>query len=195
MSRERQRPPRSDESLPDETFDDERLLQGYLARLMTLQDEREAWLEEADLEDAARDLGLTADDLARLEATVGGHRQRGHQFLQRRLWDEAIDEFRKATALRPFDAELHHALAEAYTGRWRAAGAEADRTAAERLARRTLELDTDHRAAYETLAELKRQRTTSGGPSPSSIRLSKALLMGLVVAIGLALAFVLLMLL
>ena len=195
MSRERRRPQQSDESRPDETFDDEQILQGYLSRLMTLQDEREAWLEEADLDEAARDLGLSAEDLARLDATVAGHRQRGEQFLQRRLWDEAVDEFRKATALRPFDAELHHALARAYAGRWHASGADADRAAAERLARRTLELDADHRASYEILAELKRQRTASGGPSASSVRLSMALLMGILVAIGLVIAFALFVLL
>ena len=192
MSRERRRPQQPGESLPEESFDDERILQGYLARLMTLQDEREAWLEEADLETAARDLGLTPEDIARLDATVAGHRQRGEQFLRRRLWDEAVDEFRKATALRPFDADLHHALAEAYAGRWHATGAETDRAAAERLARRTLELDADYRAAYEILAELKRQRTASRGPSASSVRLSMALLMGILVAIALAIGFVLL---
>ncbi len=179
MERERNRPPRpADESFDDDPFDDESILQGYLARLMTLQDERQTWLEEADLQTAARDLGLSDADLERLQAATEAHRQRGRSFVERRLWDEAIDAFRQASALRPFDAPLFHELAQAHLGRWRATGDEADRLAAERYAHRTLQLNPEHAASYEVLQELKRRPVRSAAPPAANVRLSMALLLG-----------------
>lgn len=192
MSAEQTRPPRR--SSDDDTFEDEIILQGYIARLMTMQDQREeTWLEEADLEEAARDLGLSDADLQRIEAAAAAHKQRGERFLDRQLWGEAVDAFSQATTLRPFDATLMHALARAYLGRWRATGAPADREAADRYAHRTLELDPDHTASYEVLQELKRQRVSSAVPSASKVRLSMALLMGAILLILLALGGVLLL--
>ncbi len=179
MERARNRPAQP----ADDSFDDERILQGYISRLMTLQDERASWLEEADLKTAARDLGLSDADLERLQAATEAHRQRGRSFMQRRLWDEAIDAFRQATTLSPFDATLFHDVAQAHLGRWRVGGDEADRQAAERYVHRTLELDPEHAASYEILQELKRRPIRSGGPPPGKVRLSMTLLFGATVAV------------
>ena len=51
-------------------FDDEKILQDYLARLLEMQDERDEWLSADDLHAAARDLGLSDEDLARVEASI-----------------------------------------------------------------------------------------------------------------------------
>lgn len=198
MSRERHRPRPPSEDLGSDdlsgaSFDDESILQGYLARLMTMQDQRESWLEEADLRTAAHDLGLSDEDLARLQATTEAHRERGHRFVERRLWDEAVAAFRQAAALSPFDAALALELAEAYLGRWQASGAETDRAAADRYAHRALELDTGQEGAYEVLRQLKRQPIRSEGPPAAKVRLSMILL-GLAMLLGLLLIAALLIL-
>ena len=174
MNRERNRPQR----LPEESFDDESILQDYLARLMTMQDQREDWLEEADLKTAAQDLGLSDDDLERLVTTTEAHRTRGRSFAERGLWDEAVVEYRQAATLNPFDAEATHELTQAYLGRWQTTGETLDHDAAERYAHRTLQLAPEHAASYEIIKELKRQLTTTGGPSQAEVRTSKGLLFG-----------------
>lgn len=188
MNRERNRPQRP----PEESFDDESILQDYLARLMTMQDQRQDWLEEADLTAAAQDLGLSEADLERLATETEAHRTRGQSFAERNLWDEAIEAYSHATALNPLDAAATHDLAGAYLGRWRVTGDEADRAASERYAHRTLQLNPEHSASYEILQELKRRPVRTGGPSRAEVNLSKTLLLG---AIGLAVLLALLALL
>lgn len=190
MNRERNRPQRP----PDDGFDDESILQDYLAHLMTMQDQREDWLEEADLKSAAQDLGLSDQDLERLAATTEAHRTRGRSFAERNLWDEAVDAFRQAAMLSPFDPATVHELAAAYLGKWRVTGDEADRAAAKRYAHRTLQLDPEHQASYTLLQELKRRQVRSGGPSRTEVRTSKTLLLGAMVTVVLLLILLVLFL-
>lgn len=196
MSQERSRPRRPEETTPESTsFDDEAILQGYLARLMTMQDEQpKTWLEEEDLTSAARDLGLSDTDLARIQDIVAGHKQRGRSFMERGLWDEAIDAFQQATTLDPFNADLFHDYAKAHLGRWRATGSEGDKRAAEQYAHRTLELDAEHTASYEILQELKRNPVRSGAPSAADQRASKALVFGTLLALAVLMAMLLIFL-
>jgi tetratricopeptide (TPR) repeat protein len=179
MNRERNRPQRP----PEERFDDESLLQDYLARLMTMQDQREDWLEEADLKTAAKELGLSDKDLERLAATTEAHRTRGRSFIERGLWDEAVEEYRQAATLNPFDIEATHELATAYRGRWHVTGDEADRAAAERYTHRTLQLDPQHSASYTVLQELKRRPVRTGGPTRAEVNLSRTLVVATVVGL------------
>ena len=86
------------------SFDDEKILQDYIARLLTMQDKRDEWLGEQDLKTVARDLGLSGADLKRLDAVTEAHRQRGKNFARHGAWDEAIAEFRQATVLDPAHA-------------------------------------------------------------------------------------------
>ncbi len=100
------------------SFDDESILQDYIARLLSTQDERDEWLSEDDLKTVAHDLGLSDEDLARIEATTEAHRQRGQHFSQHGAWDDAVAEYRQAVVLDPFDVPLVHALAVAHASRW-----------------------------------------------------------------------------
>ncbi len=171
MNRERNRPQRPAE----DTFDDESILQDYLTRLMTIQDQKEEWLEEADLKAAAQDLGLSEKDLERLAVSTEAHRTRGRSFAERGLWDEAVNEYQHAATLNPFDVGAMHELAHAYLGRWRVTGEDTDKAAAERYAHRTLQLDPEHSASYEVLQELKRRAVRTGGPTQAEKNLSKTL--------------------
>lgn len=136
-------------------FDDNQILQDYIAHLLTIQDQRGDWLDEKDLQQAARDLGLSDAELAQVEASVEAHRQRAAHYLEHACWDEAIDEFRQAMALRPLDATLAHDLTLAYYQRWEISGQPDDRDAAMRYAQRTVQLDPQHTASYALIRTLK----------------------------------------
>ena len=168
-------------------FDDEKILQDYLGRLLQMQDERDDWLDEDDLHAAARDLGLSDDDLARVAARVAAHRQRGQRFAEHQAWDDALAELRQAAALAPFDAGLLHETAEVYAHRYRQTANPADREAAERYAHRTIQLDADHTASYELLTAL---RTMPEVAEPSRRPLVPMLVGGLIVGLVVALVAV-----
>ncbi len=197
MSRERQRPRPSEESPLDSDFQDEAILQDYITRLLNLQDTRQTFLEEADLETTARDMGLTDEDLAKIEASVAAHQQRGANYLKYNRWNEAVEEFRQAVALQPFSAELSLGLATAFKGRWQKTGSAEDRALAERYAQRTIELDADNEATYQLLKELDRTpiRATTGSPTASQKKFSNALLLAFMLALAALIAGGVLMLL
>ena len=169
-------------------FDDEQILHDYIARLLAMQDEREEWLGESDLKTVARDLGLSDEDLARLDAVTEGHRQRGKNFGRHGAWDEAISEFRQATVLDPFDVPLLYELAVAHASRWEEAEDLEDRTAAERYARRCIELDPNHQASYELLTALKKPMERPA--KPANVRSALLFRIVAVALFGLAALFV-----
>lgn len=147
------------------SFDDENILQDYITRLLAIQDERDEWLDENDLKTAARDLGLSDEDLARIDATAEAHRQRGQHFSRHDAWDDAIVEYRQAVALKPFDVSLVHALAVAHASRYEQTKNAEDREATDRYTRRCIELDPNHQPSYELLSALKQPVTTPVKPT------------------------------
>ena len=167
------------------SFDDESILQDYIARLLSMQDERDEWLEEADLKTVARDLGLSDEDLARIDATTEAHRQRGQYFSQHDAWDDAVAEYRQAAALKPFDVSLVHTLAVAHASRFEETGMAEDREAAERYARRCIELDPTHQPSYELLAALK-QLPATASPKPAAPKTIVLVTAAAVIVVGAA---------
>ncbi len=165
-------------------FDDEQILQDYIARLLTLQDQREDWIDAADLQAAARDLGLSDADLRRAEELAESHRQRGRNFSRHDAWDEAIAEFRQAMALDPFDVPLLHEMAVAHASRFEEAGAPEDRERAASYARRCIELEPDFQPAYELLAALKQAPAVAHTPSSGAARWVLAAVAVLLVMVG-----------
>ncbi len=151
------------------SFDDESILQDYIARLLSTQDERDEWLDEDDLKTVARDLGLSDEDLARIEATTEAHRQRGQHFSQHGAWDDAVAEYRQAVVLDPFDVPLVHALAVTHARRYEETRDREDRETAERYTRRCIELDPNHQPSYELLTALKQSPATAP-PKPAARR-------------------------
>ena len=150
-------------------FDDGQILQDYIGRLLALQDDRKEWLGEEDLKAVAHDLGLSEADIARLDAVTEAHRQRGKNFGRHGAWDEAISEFRQATALDPFDVPLLHELAVAHASRFGESQDPEDREAAQRYAHRCIELDPDHQASFELLAALKQKPKLPAQPAKSRL--------------------------
>lgn len=141
-------------------FDDDRILQDYIARLLSVQDTRDALLDESDLQAAARDLGLSERDLARAESIAEAHRQRGKNFAQHNAWDEAIAEYRQAMVLDPFDVPLLHELAVAHASRYEETHDPADREAAYTYAQRCTQLDPKHTPSFALISALSKTPQT-----------------------------------
>ena len=140
-------------------------LRNYIERVTALQKERESALTLKDLQDVARELGMSDDDLAAAERAERSYLQRGLGHYRYKLWDEAIDDLTSAVALNPSDVEALHALALAHEGKWRADGNDEDFTAAEDAAKRALRIDPNYTPSFTLLSELHRSTPTNLVPS------------------------------
>lgn len=141
--------------------DREEALRLYIERVSALERERGRTLALDEMKSVARDLGISAEDLAAADGAAAAHVERGVRFLEYQRWDDAISELQNALVLVPGSLNVTHALASAYAGRWRAGGNAGDRALAESHARDCLQLDPSHTPAYELLNNLD----TSSGSS------------------------------
>jgi hypothetical protein len=87
-----------------------------------------------------------------------------------------------AAALDPFEVPTVHALAKAHTARWVRDRQAADRAAAEKLARRCIELDPTHGGSFELLNHLEAPRARR------NVRIMLAGVVGALLVAGLAVA-------
>jgi hypothetical protein len=131
-------------------------LRAYIERMLALREDADVTPEA--LRAVARELGLSDADLAVAERRAAEHRARGRGFLDHGLLDDAVRELTEAAALSPADPQTALDLARAHAARWRDAGDEADRRAADRLARRCLALDPANEGAFGVLRALKSRR-------------------------------------
>ncbi len=145
-------------------------IQRYVEHALALADRRDDSLTEDDLIEIARELGLTDDDLARVDQAIDDHVDRGRGYSQHELWDDAIRELESARALAPARVAIAVALAEALVGRWAATDYPDDKLRATALAREALEREPTHPDAYRLLARLSpaeapaRRRPPTAGP-------------------------------
>jgi len=143
-------------------------LRNYIERITALQRERESTLTLSELQDVARELGMSDEDLAAAERAERTYLQRGLGLYRHQLWDEAIDDLTSAVALNPADVEALHALALAHEGRWRADGDDDDFAAAERYARQVLAIDPNYAPSFTLLSGLR--KSTSANLVPADRR-------------------------
>jgi hypothetical protein len=132
------------------------LVNAYVQKLVSLQDQREHPLTQSELEAIALDLGLTHEQLTLLAAEHTGHLTRGKGYLTHHRWTDAVNELIDALALNPLSAETALLLSEAYKQRWVFEAQPDDRHQAERYAKYTLRLAPDQPRAYAILAELEK---------------------------------------
>lgn len=135
--------------------DPEAILQKYLKRLMDAQDNPALPpLTQADLDRAARELGITEAQKTALEARAQASLERSLNFKQHKLWNDAIRELQFVISVRPLDLRVLYELAEAHRQRWNQMQTPDDRKQAEALARRCVEIDPHYRPAYVVLSAL-----------------------------------------
>jgi len=138
------------------------MVRQYVDRVLRLRAEREEdLLDASDLEDIAREVGLTDDDLAAVHDEVREHRTRASGYLRHGMASDAVAELDQAAALAPWDIELQMELASALTTAW----AEGDRKVhdrAERLTLKVLDADPGRDDAFDLLQKLREP------PAPAS---------------------------
>lgn len=133
-------------------MDDE--AQRYISAAIDLAAEREDELSDDELTEIAAELGLTPEDLARVDQVIEDHVTRGRGYVSHAMWDDAIEELEEAITLAPRRTDALHQLAAAYLGRAEATGFADDRERARQLARKCLELDPEYDAAFDLLGQL-----------------------------------------
>ena len=134
-----------DKAKPDDILD------AYVDRLLAVEDDGNHALDDSDLRKVARELGLTEEQLAKLDQVVDDHLTRGRNFLDRGLFTDAAGEIHQAAVLRPFDAVIATDLARAHFGQFQKTRDRRERERAQRFARRAVDIDPEHAPAYELL--------------------------------------------
>jgi tetratricopeptide (TPR) repeat protein len=149
--------------MADDANVNEQNLHNYIERVTALQNQRNSALTLSDLQSVARELGMSDEDLAAASRSATAALERGLGHIKYRLWDDAIEELSNSVALDPANVQGLHALAVAYSERWRGNGSVADLLEAQRHARQALQIDPKHAPSFDLLSRLKEQ--AEGAPS------------------------------
>lgn len=159
----------------------------YVERAIELAEDREERLTAAELGEIAAEIGLTDEDLQRVEDELQAHAERGAGYARHRMWDDAIREFREVVAVAPDRPGMLMALAEAHASRFDVKRDPDDRATAEDLLREVLDLAPGHDEAYAVLAELevrdaRDDAPSSPGPAPAEIDVEQAKKRAIIIA-------------
>ncbi|MCS6905596.1 MAG: hypothetical protein RML72_08520 [Bacteroidia bacterium] len=133
------------------------LLQSYIQKILSIQEERNYAITEEDLNKIALDLGLNEKDLAEIEKSFMGHWKRGSNFAKHNRFDDAIQELLVASALKPLHPEPYYELALAFQKKWLISGKVEDKEQAEYYAKRCLLLAPEHEKTYQLLSEIEKK--------------------------------------
>ncbi len=131
----------------------QRIIERYLE---CVQGERNDEVNQAELQDIARELGVSEEEIQAAESAAEVHAKRGKLHLEHGLHDDALREFGAAAALRPFDPEIRRGLSETLVARWEAQGERSDAALARTLLLRSIEESPDDQASYALLKRLER---------------------------------------
>ena len=159
--------------MADSDKHDADILNDYIERLLAVEGDGQRVLDDDDLRRVARELGLSDDDLARVDQVVADHLTRGQNFAARSLYDDAVTEIHQAAVLRPFDKDIATQLADAYLGQFRVSGSGAARQRAQRWARRAIAIDAGYQPAFDVLEQC-------GKPHLARTRMVAALMVAVV---------------
>ena len=154
----------------------EQLVKTYIGRILSLQQQKKDQLQQAELKDVARELGLSESEIAEVEKEASDHFERGQGFVRYARWDDAITELKEALSFSPLRVDVLHELASAYQSRYKEKQQKADREEARRLAKQTLELNPKHEPSFALLNALDQKPAAS-----STSSLGSALFLGLAI--------------
>jgi len=133
---------------------DDQALQAFIERATELDQQRDARLGEDDIREIAQAVGLSDEALDNARASGQASLERGRQYVDHQVWNDAISELRDAVVLLPGNVEARGLLARAYGGRFLRDRDGNDRNAAVRLAHQCTEVAPNYAPAYDLLDEL-----------------------------------------
>ena len=154
----------------------DQLVKTYIGRVLSLQQQKKDQLQQAELGDIAKELGLSESEIAEVEKEASDHFARGQGFVRYARWDDAIAELKEARSFSPLRVDLLHELALAYQSRYKEKQQKADREEARRLAKQTLELNPKHEPSFALLNALDQKPTSSGSSIASALFLGLAII-------------------
>ncbi len=140
----------------------EQRLKDYQRRINELQSVRSMPLEPERLRALAAEHGLSDEDLAAADDIAYASFQRGEGFLTSWDYDQALDAFADAVALRPDWLEYRAALARAYMARYEAYGRDHDRYRIIELTQDCLDVEPGYRPAVELINRLNARQEQAG---------------------------------
>ncbi len=134
----------------------DKILEAYIEKVLRLQQEHQSQaLSPALMQQVAQDLGLSREDLDRIDQRFQDHLQRGVGFARYQDWNRAIEELQQAIILKPLHIEALYQLAEAHYRKGLAKRSRKEKKLAEEYAERCLQSDPRHEAALHLLAKLR----------------------------------------
>ncbi len=161
---------------------EDRSLENYLQKLMEIQysTQTQHRLTEAELKDIALETGLTETAWQQSQAQAREHLQRGKSYLGSHNYNDAVEELKQASALRPHDPEANFLAAQAYLGRGSRQHHAADLDQAEYYLDRTINIDPQHAGALRTKGELNDRRRVQQNEVAEKSRTNKLTRWGLI---------------
>lgn len=130
------------------------LLEKYIARLLDLQQRSVEQLTQAEMQEIAKEIGLTEQDLAEAAQKVKDAIQRSQTYQEAGRWKEAEKELQFAADLQPFDADIESLLASFYFEKWKKFHRSEDFQAIETHIQKCLSLSPRHTTATQLLKDL-----------------------------------------
>jgi hypothetical protein len=161
-------------------------IEKFVQKIMELQEEsRERPFTGRELEEIARELGMSDEDLAGIRETAANHRVRGGGYLRHGLWTDAVKEYEQALVLLPDDTEILCGLTEAHAKLFLERREASEKAKARAFAARCLDIKPDHNRALDLLRRIEKGKPADRGP---------LLVAGAILAVGLALVLTILFL-
>lgn len=154
----------------------------FVSKLLEIQrHQSSSGLSREDRKELAMGIGVSEADWLEFENDFDGYIQRGHTFRQGGNDDDAITEYTAAFIIDPYHEELLSGLTRAHARRYRHQRQEADKEAAERYARRLLEINPKNQRAASIINELK-----DSGSYPMVVLVATFLGAGIGIVLGFA---------
>ncbi len=129
------------------------LLEKYITRLLDLQRHSAEQLTQAEMQQIAKEIGLTEQDLAEAAQTARDAIQRNQTYQEAGRWDEAAKELQLAADLQPFDANIESLWASFYFRKWKKLRRLKDFQAMETHIQKCLSLAPTHTTATQLLKD------------------------------------------
>lgn len=132
-------------------------IEAFIHKVLEIQkDKTEKPLSQQELRDIAQDLNITDEDWQHIEQIYQDHYKRGHAFLEHQNWEDALEEFKQAQAIKPSEPSILYDIASVYKGLWDEHKKKQDKQNAIFYARQCLNFQADHQGAVQLISDFKR---------------------------------------
>jgi hypothetical protein len=137
---------------------DNPLLEKYIARLLELQQASVEQLTQAEMQEIAKEIGLTEQDLKDAEKIAADSLKRADTYQQVGKWNEAQRELQLAIDIQPFNPEVQYQFANFYFEKWKKLKQKADMQAMELHIQNILAKVPNHASAIQLMTNFQTEQ-------------------------------------